>query len=276
MNEFSDYGLIENNECYYKENYALSRSMIQKFEQVFLDIKNDKKFLRSNKGKIHVPHIIDFKTNKSNFKVFRKELVQQSGLIILLVDISGSMNNNNKIVEVRNLVANLMTSVESSPKIELRVFTFEGGSDPVYDQKTGKHTHTRDLLYMNEIKTVKNCDQIVAGGSSPTDKAIHYVTKQFEKSRKNKTLLVLTDGSPNSCSTMGSSQRSLLETKKVLVKSESNKFNIFGCGFGVSNHLDQIMENSFRGNYINLHDINDIEKYLFTALSSFVRSIKNV
>ena len=97
--------------------------------------------------------------------------------------------------------------------------------------------------------------------------------KKFEDSHKNKTLLVLTDGSPSSYTV--SYQRALLEIKRVLIKAESAKFNIFGCGFQVDNYLDQAMENSFRGNYVNLWEKKDIQKYLFTALEDFVRSIKN-
>lgn len=272
MNEYFDYGVYEDLRSVHSTKFTdFDRSLITKFEQLFLDIKQDPKFLRANVGQIYVPNIVDFKTNKSNFKVFRKEIIQQSGLIVLLVDVSGSMSWNDKIEKAKKLVANLMKSVESNSKIELRVFTYSGSSD--FDSENNCN---RDLLIMQEIKDPKYVHLMRAGGSSPTDKAIHYVTQKFEESRKNKTLIVLTDGSPNSNHSYGSHQKSLLETKKVLVKAESNKFNIFGCGFNVSISLDKIMENSFRGNYINLQNEKDIEKYLFVALSDFVRSIKNV
>lgn len=250
---------------YKNQPYSLDRKRIGQFDQVFECLKGEPKFLRSNVGKIHVPHIIDFKTNRSNFKVFKKELVQQSGLVILLIDVSGSMGGT-KINDIRDLVADLMTSAESIPKIELRVFTFAGDYEHV------KKKIYNDVLLIHEIETVKNCNEITTMGTTPTPQAIHYLVSKFEKSHKQKTLLVLTDGSPSSYTV--SYQKCLLEIKKVLIKAESAKFNIFGVGFEVDDYLTEAMQNSFRGNYVNLWNKEDIQKYLFTALQDFVRNIR--
>ena len=256
-----------------ENGYEINQKRINDFDQVLEELKGDPKFLRSNVGDLHIPHVVDFKANKTNLKVFRKTLIQQSGLVILLIDVSGSMNGF-KIDTVRNLVADLMTSAENIPKIELRVFCYAGDCYYDYDNlKENGDPTTEDLLLIHEIEKVEDCDLITPLGTTPTDKAIHYLINKFEESHKNKTLLVLTDGSPSSYTV--SYQRALLEVKKVLIKAESAKFNIFGCGFCVSDYLDKAMENSFRGNYINLWTSKDIEKYLFSALEDFVRSIKN-
>lgn len=258
-------------------NYQIDNKRVNSFDQVLEELKGDPRYVRSNNGKLHIPHVIDFKSNRTNLKVMRKKMIQQSGLVLLLIDVSGSMSGF-KINSIRDLVADLMTSAENIPKIELRVFCYAGDRKTSWnyekldsnDNPTPEH---EDVLLIHEIKTVENCDQIVPLGTTPTPQAIHYLINKFEDSHKNKTLLVLTDGSPSSYTV--SYQRALLEIKKVLIKAESAKFNIFGCGFQVDNYLDQAMENSFRGNYVNLWEKKDIQKYLFTALEDFVRSIKN-
>lgn len=259
--------------CEPDRNYEIDQKRVSDFDQVLEGLKGEPKFLRSNNGKLHIPHVIDFKSNRTNLKVFRKKIIQQSGLVILLIDASGSMDGF-KIDTIRDLVADLMTSAENIPKIELRVFTYGGTRDTDYENlDINDMPQIHDRLLIHEIETVEDCDQIVTMGTTPTPQAIHYLIKKFEDSHKNKTLLVLTDGSPSSYTV--SYQRALLEIKRVLIKAESAKFNIFGCGFQVDNYLDQAMENSFRGNYVNLWEKKDIQKYLFTALEDFVRSIKN-
>lgn len=275
MENFDNYDLNESDQSRYKQPFELSNNQISRFEQVFENLKGDPKFLRSNVGKIHVPHIVDFKANHSNLKVFKKELQKQSGLVVLLIDVSGSMNgymdtkNGNrdkKINCVRDLVANLFSSVENIPRIELRVFTYSG------DYSFNNQGDEQDRLEILEIDSLKNCNQIVCSGTTPTPNAIHYVTKKFKDYRKNKTLFVFTDGSPSSY--VNSYTETLLQVKKSLINAESTHFNIFGLGFCVDNYLDKIMKNSFRENYINLWNLEDIEKYLFSELENFVRSIR--
>jgi uncharacterized protein YegL len=261
---------IQRRFCEPDKNYEIDQKRVSDFDQVLEGLKGEPKFLRSNNGKLHIPHVIDFKSNRTNLKVFRKKMIQQSGLVILLIDASGSMDGF-KIDTIRDLVADLMTSAENIPKIELRVFIYGGTRDIDYD--TNDQPEVNDRLLIHEIENVEDCDQIVTIGTTPTPQAIHYLIKKFEDSHKNKTLLVLTDGSPSSYTV--SYQRALLEIKRVLIKAESAKFNIFGCGFAVPDMFTQAMENSFRGNYVNLWTKKDIQKYLFTALEDFVRSIKN-
>ena len=261
---------IQTRFCAPDRNYEIDQKRVSDFDQVLEGLKGEPKFLRSNNGKLHIPHVIDFKSNRTNLKVFRKKMIQQSGLVILLIDASGSMDGF-KIDTIRDLVADLMTSAENIPKIELRVFIYGGTRDIDYD--TNDQPEVNDRLLIHEIENVEDCDQIVTIGTTPTPQAIHYLIKKFEDSHKNKTLLVLTDGSPSSYTV--SYQRALLEIKRVLIKAESAKFNIFGCGFEVPDMFTQAMENSFRGNYVNLWTKKDIQKYLFTALEDFVRSIKN-
>lgn len=255
------------------KNYEINQKRVGDFDQVLEGLKGEPKFLRSNNGKLNIPHVIDFKSNRTNLKVFRKKIIQQSGLVILLIDASGSMDGF-KIDTIRDLVADLMTSAENIPKIELRVFTYAGVRDTDYENlDVNDRPEIHDHLLIHEIENVEDCDQIVTMGTTPTPQAIHYLIKKFEDSHKNKTLLVLTDGSPSSYTV--SYQRELLEIKRVLIKAEAAKFNIFGCGFEVPDMLTEAMENSFRGNYVNLWTKEDIQKYLFTALEDFVRSIKN-
>mgnify|MGYP003632947925 FL=1 len=264
---------IQRRFCAPDRNYEIDQKRVSDFDQVLEGLKGEPKFLRSNNGKLHIPHVIDFKSSRTNLKVFRKKIIQQSGLVILLIDASGSMDGF-KIDTIRDLVADLMTSAENIPKIELRVFTYAGTRDTDYENlDINDQPDINDRLMIHEIETVQDCDQIVTMGTTPTPQAIHYLIKKFEDSHKNKTLLVLTDGSPSSYTV--SYQRALLEIKRVLIKAESAKFNIFGCGFEVPDMLTQAMENSFRGNYVNLWTKEDIQKYLFTALEDFVRSIKN-
>ena len=96
--------------------------LTSEFDQIFQSLKGEPKTIRSNKGDIHVPYIIDFKANKNNLKVFRKKINQSSGLVCLLVDVSGSMES--RIDMVRKLVANFYASIADIQRITLKVYLY--------------------------------------------------------------------------------------------------------------------------------------------------------
>jgi len=248
------------------ENFNLDNSQVNQFEEIFSTLKGEPKTVRSTKGNIHVPYVVDFKVNQQNLKVFRKKINQNKGTVILLIDSSGSMSGS-RIDQVRDLVANLYKGISEISRINLKVYTYAGSfEDP----------HT---LAINEINSLADCEKItVQGGnigSTPTHTAITHVTKLNENIKGKKIIITLTDGHPelyNHHNTLGLTGVLQLKTKRALVEAESRGFNIFGIGINLYNI--PTFKNMFRDEFINVEDSSDIQKHLMNKLYDFVRSIR--
>lgn len=250
-------------------SFKIDNSLVSEFEDIFSSLKGEPKSIRSDKGDLHLPYVIDFKANKKNLKVFKKKINQNNGQIILLIDGSGSTRNTGEDTKIRNLTANLFKSISEIARIELNAYVYGGNFDDRYE------------LCISEINELENCEKIVGDnesfGSTPTHYAIDYVTKLHEDQKGKKLIICITDGRPdvyqNHRSVYGGNNQILkLESKKALIEAEAKGFDIFGIGIDLD-ELDSF-KNMFRDEFVNVKDSNDIKKYLVEKLSDFVGGIK--
>ena len=108
--------------------------------------------------------------------------------ILISVDCSGSMSNNNRLIIARNLCATMFRSVDRLPSIDMKVLLY-GGAESSFC-RTG----------MLEINNEKDCAKIGIDSSrnlTPTNDALIYSAHLMNKMKgKKKLLLFLTDGEP--------------------------------------------------------------------------------
>jgi hypothetical protein len=269
MYEYFDYTQKAKNGSY-RESYELDNLLISEFDQIFQSLKGEPKTVRSNNGDIHVPYIIDFKANKNNLKVFRKKINQSSGLVVLLVDVSGSMDS--RIDMVRKLVSNLYSSISDISRVTLKVYLYSSSFYNAHD------------LTITEINDLSECDKIVVDGISdknygtPSHYAIDYVTKQNKDYIGKKVLVTITDGSPaiyENDEIVNNSAKLKLECKKAVLNAEELGFNIFGLGVCIPDYYLDSFKNMFRDNFVNILQYDDLRLQLFDKLNDFVRSIRS-
>ena len=267
MYEYFDYTQKAKNGSY-RDSFELDNMLTSEFDQIFQSLKGEPKTIRSNKGDIHVPYIIDFKANKNNLKVFRKKINQSSGLVCLLVDVSGSMES--RIDMVRKLVANFYASIADIQRITLKVYLYSSSYYNAHD------------LTITEINDLSECDKIVVDTGSdynigtPTHYALDYVTNQNKNYVGKKVLICLTDGHPAiyENENLYLDAKLKLECKKAILNAEELSFNIFGLGIQLPEYTVDSFKNMFRDNFVNIRTYDDLRIQLFDKLGDFVRGIR--
>lgn len=267
--KFNDYDLMLNpTNPNGKDDFEINNPLVSEFDEIFSSLKGEPKTLRSDQGKLHLPYVIDFKSNKKNLKVFKKKINQNNGTVILLIDGSGSMRNSSEDRPVRNLTANLYKAISEISRLDLKAYLYGGDFE---NYKT---------LCITEINELDDCRKIVGDnrsyGATPTHNAIDYVTKLHANTKGKKIIITITDGKPDLYDghqrVYGIEDLLKLECKRALVEAEAKGFNVFGIGMD----LDEIeyFKNMFRDEFINVQNASDIKKYLMDRLSDFVRSVK--
>lgn len=264
---FDNYELMLNPERD-EARIEINNPLVNEFENIFASLKGEPKTLRSDKGKLHLPFVIDFQANHKSLKVFKKKINQNNGTVILLIDGSGTMRIDERDKTCRNLTANLFKAISEISRLDLKVYIYGGDFN---HQKTLCITPVNEL---NDCKKITNDSYHF--GSTPTHNAIDYVTKENQDLKGKKIIITITDGKPeiweNHNQVTGIDDILKLESKRALVNAESKGFNVFGIGLGL--YDTESFKNMFRDEYINVKNPEDIKKYLLDKLQDFVRSIR--
>jgi Ca-activated chloride channel family protein len=184
-----------------------------------------------------------------------------SSNLVFLLDISGSMNNHDKLPLLKKSLKMLSKNLNDNDKIS--IVTYAGGTSIVLDGADGNN--------LNEIEIA--LDNLNAGGSTAGGAGIElaYKTaeKNFIKGGINRILLA-TDGDFNVGIT------DFDELKEMVEKKRENGVSLTTLGFGTGNVNDHLMEqlaDSGNGNYAYIDSVLEAQKVLVTEIGSTLETI---
>ena len=181
--------------------------------------------------------------------------------LVFLVDVSGSMNEPNKLPLVKQTLRLLTEQLRPQDKVTL--ITYASGEKLVLPPTSGKEKDTI-LRVINELK---------AGGATAGESAIQLAYKEAEKAFiKNgiNRILLATDGDFN----VGITNFDTL--KGMVAEKRKTGISLTTLGFGTGNYNEHLMEqlaDAGDGNYSYIDNKNEAKKVLQRQLSSTLATV---
>jgi len=193
-------------------------------------------------------------------KEIPKENLPASNLVFLC-DVSGSMNNANKLPLLQSSLKMLVNNLREQDKVSLVVYA--GSSGLVLEPTSG-----------NQKQEIKEAiDRLNAGGRTAGAEGIRLAYQQARKAfieGGNNRILLATDGDFNVGVSSDAELVKLIETER-----ESGVF-LTVMGFGTGNYKDSKMEklaNKGNGNYAYIDNINEARKVLVSEFGGTLFTI---
>ncbi|AXQ23072.1 VWA domain-containing protein [Acinetobacter wuhouensis] len=181
--------------------------------------------------------------------------------LVFLVDVSGSMNEPNKLPLVKKTLKILTKQLRPQDKVTL--ITYSDGDKVVLPPTSGDQKN----------KILKAIDQLVAGGGTAGEQAIQMAYKSaqqgFVKGGINR-ILITTDGDFN----VGITDFDTL--KNMIAEKRKTGVSFSTLGFGSGNYDEQLMEqlaDAGNGNYSYIDNENEAKKVLQRQMSSTLATV---
>ncbi|XID74300.1 von Willebrand factor type A domain-containing protein [Alkanindiges sp. WGS2144] len=181
--------------------------------------------------------------------------------LVFLVDVSGSMNEPNKLPLVKQTLRLLTEQLRSQDKVT--IITYASGEKLVLESTAGDQKD-KILRVINELQ---------AGGSTAGEQAIHLAYQQAQKAFVQNginRILLATDGDFN----VGITDFSTL--KGIVAEKRKSGISLTTLGFGTGNYNEQLMEqlaDAGDGNYSYIDNKNEAKKVLQRQLSSTLATV---
>lgn len=181
--------------------------------------------------------------------------------LVFLIDVSGSMDDDNKLPLVKKSLKALTRQLRPQDKIAMVVYA--GAAGVVLDATSG-----------NERETIYDAiDNLKAGGSTAGGAGLtlaYNIAKQNCSSHSNNRIIMCTDGDFNTGESSDAAMTRLLEANR------DNGIYITTLGFGMGNYKDSKMEaiaDCGNGNYFYIDSYDEAEKVLVTQLDGTLFTI---
>ncbi len=170
--------------------------------------------------------------------------------LVFLIDVSGSMNSDNKLPLLKSSMKVLVDQLRSEDKVSIVVYA--GAAGMVLPPTSGS----------NKKEIIDALEKLSAGGSTAGGAGIELAYKiaqeNFIKNGNNRVILA-TDGDFNVGSSSNSDMQTLIEEKR-----KSGVF-LTCLGFGMGNYKDSKMEilaDKGNGNYAYIDNIQEANRFL--------------
>ena len=189
-----------------------------------------------------------------------KENMPPTNLVFLL-DVSGSMNEYNKLPLLKNAFKLLVKELRAEDRVAIVVYA--GASGVVLPSTPGSEKRAMRLAI----------DELQAGGSTAGAEGIHLAYKIAEKNfikEGNNRVILATDGDFN----VGQSSDS--ELVQIIEEKREKGISLSVFGFGTGNYKDSKMEklaDNGNGNYAYIDNINEARKVLVNEITSTLYTI---
>ncbi|MFN8259095.1 MAG: von Willebrand factor type A domain-containing protein [Bacteroidales bacterium] len=181
--------------------------------------------------------------------------------IVFLLDVSGSMDEANKLPLVKSGIKLLVNNLREKDKISIVVYA--GAAGIVLNSTPGN----------DKAKILEAIDNLQAGGSTAGGEGILLAYKTAEENflkGGNNRIILCTDGDFN----VGVSNQNELED--LIVKKRESGVFLTCLGFGMGNYKDNKIEtlaNKGNGNYAYIDNIQEANKTLVSEFGSTIFTI---
>ncbi|HIQ35378.1 MULTISPECIES: VWA domain-containing protein [Acinetobacter] len=181
--------------------------------------------------------------------------------LVFLVDVSGSMNADNKLPLVKQTLRILTEQLR--PQDKVTIITYASGEKLVLEPTSGEH----------KDKILRVINQLQAGGATAGEQAIQLAYKEAEKAFvKNgiNRILLATDGDFN----IGITDFNTL--KGMVAEKRKSGISLTTLGYGTGNYNEELMEqiaDAGDGNYSYIDNKNEAKKVVQRQLSSTLATV---
>ncbi len=181
--------------------------------------------------------------------------------LVFLVDVSGSMNNPNKLPLVKTTLRTLTEQLR--PQDRVTIITYASGEKLVLEPTSGK----------DKDKILRVINQLQAQGATSGERAIRMAYEEAEKSMIKggiNRILIATDGDFN----VGITDFNTL--KGMVAEKRKSGISFTTLGFGTDNYNEQLMEqlaDAGDGNYSYIDNEKEAKKILQRQLSSTLATV---
>lgn len=181
--------------------------------------------------------------------------------LVFLVDVSGSMNADNKLPLVKQTLRILTEQLR--PQDKVTIITYASGEKLVLEPTSGEH----------KDKILRVINQLQAGGATAGEQAIQLAYKEAEKAFvKNgiNRILLATDGDFN----VGITDFNTL--KGMVAEKRKSGISLTTLGYGTGNYNEELMEqiaDAGDGNYSYIDNKNEAKKVVQRQLSSTLATV---
>jgi Ca-activated chloride channel family protein len=193
------------------------------------------------------------------YDVDRKNLPPSN--LVFLIDVSGSMEDENKLPLVKQSLKLLVDEMRSQDRIA--IVTYAGASGLALKSTA-----------CSEKETIKKAiDHLEAGGSTAGGEGIvlaYNVAQENLNKKGNNRIILLTDGDFNVGLHSDQEMKSLIEKKRSL------GIYLTVCGFGMGNYKDsklEILADQGNGNYYYIDNFKESNKVFSTGLTGTLLTI---
>ncbi|KIM05141.1 MAG: hypothetical protein KN64_05050 [Sulfurovum sp. AS07-7] len=181
--------------------------------------------------------------------------------LVFLLDVSGSMNDENKLPLLKKSLKLLVNQLRAEDKVSIVVYA--GSSGLVLDRAKGSEKE----------KIINALDKLEAGGSTAGGEGIRLAyeiaKKSFIKNGNNRVILA-TDGDFN----VGQSSES--ELIELIEEKKKSGVYLSILGFGMGNYKDDKVEalaDKGNGNYAYIDNLLEAKKVLVTQMSGTLYTV---
>ncbi len=239
--------------------------MINYFDYEY-DVPNseDKTPFKISKSIIDCPWNKDHKilhVAMASKKIDKSALVASN--LVFLIDVSGSMDQENKLPLLKSSLKMLVNELSEQDKISIVVYA--GAAGVIIDGTHGS----------NKKEIIEALDRLEAGGSTAgaagINKAYELAKKHFIKGGNNRVILA-SDGDFN----VGVSSES--ELVKLIEKHRESNVYLSVLGFGMGNYQDSKMQqlaDKGNGNHFYIDNILEAKKSLVKEYGSTLYTVAN-
>lgn len=181
--------------------------------------------------------------------------------LVFLIDVSGSMNGENKLPLVKKTLRILTEQLR--PQDTVTIITYASGEELVLKPTSGQ----------DKDKILKVINQLQAGGSTSGESAIQMAYKEASKSFVKdgiNRILIATDGDFN----VGITDFKTL--KGMVAEKRKSGISLTTLGYGTGNYNEQLMEqlaDAGDGNYSYIDNEKEAKKVLQRQLSSTLATV---
>ena len=181
--------------------------------------------------------------------------------LVFLVDVSGSMGEENKLPLVQKTLRILTQQLRPQDKVTL--ITYASGEDLVLPPTSGADKET----------ILSAIDKLRAGGATDGESALQMAYEQAQKAfvpNGINRILLATDGDFN----VGVSDTEIL--KSMVAEKRKSGVSLSTLGFGMGNYNEDMMEqiaDAGDGNYSYIDNRNEAKKVLQRQLSSTLATV---
>lgn len=181
--------------------------------------------------------------------------------LVFLLDVSGSMNQSNKLPLVKESMRLLVDNLRDKDKIAIVVYA--GAAGEVLPSTSAKQK--------NEI--YEAIDRLQAGGSTAGGAGIELAYKIAEENLikdGNNRIILCTDGDFNVGASSSAHLTDLIESKRI------KGIFLTALGYGMGNYKDNTLEllaDKGNGNYAYIDDISEAKKVLVNEMASTLYTV---